>query len=168
MISELINFTVKNLVNVKIIGKEIRFKAGNPDGNPIPAFWQQCFEDGTMDTLRMLPNQMHPWVRVGWIGNFNPADKTLSYIAGILTKDTTDTPCEMVSIHIPNVRFAVGTIKGTEPEIFYKAPELTLAEIEKNGLQLDSANAYKIAWCGEDFCKNEEYKILDMYIPVLG
>ena len=166
MTAELINFSIKTLINVRIIGKEIRCKAGHPDGNPIPAFWGECFKDGTIENLKAYPDQLYPDVLLGWIGDFNPADNTFSYIIGILTKAVTNTLKNMTVIDIPNTRFGVGAIKGTEPAVYMAAHNLTEAEIKKNNLQIDYSPGYEIEWYGEDFCKNEDYKIIDLYVPI--
>ncbi len=54
---------------------------------------------------------------VGWCGNYNPDDNMFSYIVGVLVKPNANVPEGMVNINIDDLRYAVGTIKGTETDI---------------------------------------------------
>lgn len=165
--AEIINFTVTELNPCTIIGKEIRCTMGHPEGNPIPAFWGKCFEDGTFKSLEEHPDRMYCNASIGWMGRFNPSDRTFSYVVGVFVKPGTNVPEGMVSIDIPGTRFAVGTIKGTEPDIYMNAHSFTEAEMKKTGLQFNPKLGFEMEWYDERFCQSQEHKTIDLYIPIL-
>lgn len=165
--AELIHFTVTELNPSKVIGKKIRCQVGHPGGNPIPAFWGKCFEDGTFKSLEEHPERIYAGVSVGWMGNFDPADHTFDYIVGVFVKPDADVPEGMVGIRMPETRYAVGTIKGNEPSIYMNAHSLTENAMKKEGLQFNPSSVVEMEWYDERFCRNEGYKIIDLYIPVV-
>lgn len=164
--AEIMNFSIIELTSCKLIGKEIRCKMGHPEGNPIPAFWGKCFADGTMKKLEEHPDRLYSNAAVGWIGNFNPIDKTFSYVVGVFVKAEADMPEGMFSITMPQTRYAVGSIKGNEPDIYMHAHSFTESEMKKAGLNYNSSCEFEMEWYDERFCESEGYKIIDMYIPI--
>ena len=78
MPAELVEFTVKTLGPVKVVGKELRARFVSFEDNPIPAFWDRCFEDGTIAALEALPGRCYPSVYIGWEGAFTPTTRSLA------------------------------------------------------------------------------------------
>lgn len=167
MSAKLTNFKVKTLSPAKIIGKEIRCIMDFPEGNPIPTFWDKCFQDGTMKQLEEPTGRIYPTAMLGWCGNFNPEDKTFSYIVGILANPDAEVPAGYISITLSETRYGVGTIEGTPPDIYTNVYELTMDEIKKAGLQLNPNHCFNFEWYDERFCQNKEYNIIDLYIPII-
>lgn len=164
--AEIINFQVKKLTPCKLIGKEIACKMGYPQGNPIPAFWGRCYEDGTMKALETYPDRLYPNASIGWMGNFNFKEKTFSYVVGVFVKPDAEVPEGILSIPMPETRYAVGTIQGTEPDIYMKAHKYTENEMKKAGLEFNMNVGIEMEWYDERFCKDKDEKVIDLYISV--
>ncbi len=47
------------------------------------------------------------------------------------------------------------------------AHQFTEAEMNKAGLQFKSGLGFNMEWYDERFCQSEEYKIIDLYVPIL-
>jgi predicted transcriptional regulator YdeE len=162
----LTNFQTITLKPVTVIGKEIICKVNPQNGNPIPKFWDKCFSDGTIERLNALPNLAYPAVNVGWIGNWNQKTGEFSYVVGVLSNPTDSVPAEFEAIPMEETKFAVGTIKGTQPEVFLEGYELTKKAIEDNDLKLVEGYCCELEWYDERFCQNEEFRVIDIYLPV--
>jgi predicted transcriptional regulator YdeE len=165
MTTELINFRVVTLEPLKIIGKEIRCEYGHPNGNPIPLFWGKYHEDGTIKKLEEYPDRLYKNALVGWMGNWG--SKTFSYVIGIIAKPNAQTSDNLFSIDIPKIRCMVSTIKGTEPDIYMKAHEITLKEMEKLNLKANEDISFEMEWYDERFCANTDYHIIDLYLSII-
>lgn len=165
MSAELTNFAVKTMESVKVIGKEIRVNMSESTENPIPAFWGQCFTDGSVQRMEEHPDRVYPEVMVGWMGDMDQTTHTWVYIVGILAKADAEVPADMVSRTLPETRYAVGTISGTEPDIYMQAHDLTAAEMAKADLQFNDALGCEMEWY-EDFCPQADPVVIGMYIPV--
>lgn len=167
MSAELTKLTVKVMEPVKVIGKEVRVNMNGCGENPVPAFWSQCFADGSIKEMEDHPDRLYPQVLVGWMGDVNMAEKTWSYIVGILAGTDADVPAGMVSRELPETRYAVGTLSGEEPDIYARAHELTAAEMAKTGLRFNDTLGYEMEWYDERFCADDCPGVIDLYIPVL-
>jgi predicted transcriptional regulator YdeE len=164
--AEIINFSVTRLSSCKLIGKEIKCMMGHPEGNPIPAFWCKCMEDGTFKTLEGHQDRVYTNASIGWMGNFNAADNTFTYVVGVLVKPDALVPEGMVAVDIPGIRYAVGTIRGTEPDIYINEHIFTESEMQKSGLQINGSFQFEMEWYDERFCQDSSNKTIDYYIPV--
>lgn len=165
--AEIVKFSVVELESCKLIGKEIRCMMGHPQGNPIPAFWEKCNEDDTMKSIQKHPDRVYSNACAGWMGRFDPADNTFSYIVGIFVKPDADVPEGLISIHMPKCRCAVATMQGIEPDVYINAHCSTEAEMKKQGLQFNESLGFEMEWYDERFAQNEGYKVIDLYMPVL-
>jgi predicted transcriptional regulator YdeE len=165
--AQLIDFKVIKLENCKMVGKEIKCIMGHPDGNPIPAFWGKCFEDGSMNILETHPDRLYCNASIGWMGNFNMDDGSFSYVVGVFVKPDAVVPTDMIGIDMPEAKFAVGTIKGMEPDLFMNAHDFTETEIENAGLKIDCKNYVEFEWYDERFCLPQGDKMIDLYIKIL-
>lgn len=154
-------FKIVEMPAFKVIGKEIRVKMGMPDGNPIPALWDKCFQDGTIAKLEKLPGRLYPTALLGWMGDFNPQDNTFTYLVGVAAEPST--PVDGMDVaEMPAMRFAVATVAGPEPELFGKAHELLEAEIATRKLSQNVAVGCEIEWYGEAFMADPVRKEIDL------
>jgi predicted transcriptional regulator YdeE len=158
-------FKVVEMPAFKVVGRELRVKMGMPDGNPIPALWDKCFQDGTMAKLDKLPGRLYPEAYLGWMGRYNPQDNTFSYIAGVAAQ--LDAPAEGMDVaETPATKFAVATAAGPDPEIYGKAHALLEAEIKARKLPFDEAVGIEIEWYGENFMADPVQKEIDLLMAV--
>ncbi len=165
MSAKMTEFKVVEMPAFKVVGRELRVKMGMPEGNPIPAFWDKCFQDGSMARLEKLPGRLYPNAYVGWMGNFNMQDNTFSYIVGVVAKPEA-TMQDMDSAETPATKFAVGTISGSEPEIFQKAHEFVETEMKARQLAFNEAAGCEIEWYDERFMADPVLKEIDLLMAV--
>lgn len=64
--AKLVNLQINELPEMHIIGKIVHSNLNMGD-NPIPALWEQCFNDGTFSTLEKLIEHHLDSSYVGWI-----------------------------------------------------------------------------------------------------
>lgn len=164
MPAELVGFAVRTLGPGKVVGKELRTSLNSPEGISIPAFWSQCFQDGTIATLRGLQGRRFPSTLVGWVGRHDPADDSYSYVVGVLASPDAAIPEGMVSYDLPDTQFAVGSVLGTEPDIYAHAHDQTPVEAAKAGLR--PAHSFVMEWYDERFEQPDGRRLIDLYIPV--
>ena len=164
--ARLLDFKTAEMENCKIVGKSMRYTLSPGEENPVPAFWEQCFTDGTIASLELHPHRIHDDVLVGWYGDYNPQDNQVTCIVGIITKFDADIPEGMTAMEIPTSRFAVGTIFGDEPDIYMMAHQLTYAKLVGEKLEYDMSRGYEIEWYDNRFCQDDEYRLIDLYIPI--
>lgn len=164
----------------KMVGKEIRTKI--EDFNPIfpspyptiPSLWQQCFSDGTFDTLASMTEYCPaetPNGYEGYIRDFNKEDGTFTYVAGFLMNVNTTVPDGYAAYDIPACTIATAWIEGEEHEIYPNADQLTMEAIHQNGYVVDWQNYFKCeVYTDQRFGmpqrRGQKVLILDIYIPV--
>lgn len=163
---KLIDFKEREILDAKIIGKEIRCNMNHPDGNPIPEFWMKCFKD---DTFKVLdnPDRIFTNVMIGWSGDLDPKDNSFSYIIGGFVKKSFKVPDGFKTIDLIETNFASGTLLGPEPEIYYKAYEITREEVLKKKLTINEKSGYAMEWYDERFNPDDKEKIIELLIPLL-
>lgn len=166
MAAELVECKVVNMPAMKLVGKEIRCTMGHPQGNPIPAFWGRCFAEGLFAKLQQIPHGLYPQAFIGWMGRFTPADQTWSYIVGMLFAPEATVPEGLEVQDIPATTCAVGTMQGTEPEIFMQAHDKLNAEMKARNLTPDSAAGFAMEWYDERYNPQEQQRIIDYYEPI--
>ena len=160
-------FRVEQLQAAQIIGRKISCKFGHPDGNPIGDFWSRCFQDGTMQKLQSFEATREPVPAFGWIGNFDHAAKTFDYVVAALTTAADARPFEgAVSIQLPALRYAIGTIEGSIPEIFSAAPALVGGELEKRGLRRSATPDFEMEAYDQRFQHGAETTIIEFWVPL--
>jgi predicted transcriptional regulator YdeE len=166
MEAKLIDFVVKNIGDVKLIGKEIRCIMNHPEGNPIPDFWMRCFKD---DTFKVLdnPERIFGNAMIGWSGNFNPGDNSFSYVIGGFVRKSFPAPANFRAIDITHKEFAAGTIKGKEPDIYYSAYGFVKDEAQRRNCKLDDDAGYAMEWYDERFDSGNPEKVIELLIPAL-
>ncbi len=138
--TRLIHFEIKNMPEMRVIGKTICPKMDMGDDNPVPAFWEKCFSDGVFKTLETLPN---PLVKdyVGFMCD-GPDKKTFTYICGMLFPKGTAVPEGFDYRDMPAMPTAVGWIQGPDKKVYADAYKLTHDEMIKQGFTLYSKNSY--------------------------
>ena len=166
MSASLTNFKIVDLPAFHVVGKKICCQMGHPSGNPIPAFWAQCFQDGTMAALEHLPGRLFTNTYVGWMGQFNPSDNTFSYVVGIVTDANTATPEAMTAIEMPAACFAVATVAGDEPDIYIQAHDLLAGEVKARQLAFNERMGCAMEWYDERFQPQKGAFTIDYYEPV--
>jgi predicted transcriptional regulator YdeE len=152
MTAKLETFKVVDLPAMKVIGKELRVLMNDPEGNKIPPFWGECFGDGTIERLDKHPDRLYPKVHVGWMGRFSAQDQRFSYIVGVLARPDVKQGLEGLDVvDLPAAHFAVGTIAGTEPDIYHQAHDLLDKEVKDRKLVYDDGLACAIEWYDDRF-----------------
>jgi predicted transcriptional regulator YdeE len=101
------------------------------------------------------------------MGNMDMIANTWVYIVGIVAKPDANVPEGMVSVDLPETRYAIGTISGTEPDIYAKAHDLTVVEMTNADLQFHDSLGFEIEWYDERFCPDADPVVIDLYVPVL-
>lgn len=163
----------------KIIGKEIRTKQEgfNPIFQPkyptIPSLWQQCFSDGTFDTLINMKEYCPPETPdayEGYMRDFCSDDGTFTYLAGFFMKANTPVPDGYASYDVQACTIARAWIEGEEYDIYPNAHQLTVEAINQNGYAVDwenyfSCEVYTDQRFGIPKNKGQKVLTLDYYIP---
>ena len=164
---ELVNFSVEKMPAMKVVGREIRPRMG-ADENPIPAFWQQCFQDNTFEKIEALDAPALDGAYVGFMTEYSKDDGTFTYICGIFMKPDCPVPEGFVSRDVATADVAVGWVRGPEFAIYPVAHTLTQEALIKAKRKPDE----KADWCAEVYnCPRFTTKqengdvILDYYIP---
>lgn len=154
---------------MRVIGKEIKVNLGEGI-NPIPQFWERCFEDGTFQILESMANEVAIPAYIGWEGEYDPDSKTFTYIVGMFMNSNTNVPEGFTFRDLPESKMAIAWIKGEEPEIYMQATELTMRAMEENGYVYDYTKGYMVeVYTEEHFVapmnRGEKEIILDFYVP---
>ena len=164
---ELIDFQIVELAEGQVVGKEIRVAMSPQTANPIPAFWTTCFQDGTIATLRELDDMLYPNALVGWLGEYRPGDESFVYLVGMVAGPEVRPPAGFTARALPAHRYAVGYIKGPEPDIYAQARDLTAAELTERHLAPDAQAGFEMEWYDDErFNGAGATHILDYYIPL--
>lgn len=165
-VAKLVNFQINELPQMRIIGKAI-YPNPKMEGNAIPAFWGQCFKEGTFDILDRMNEYHIDSSYVGWMGDWNN-DGSFTYLCGMLMKPDTPVPGGFVYRDVPASTTAVGWIQGPEKDTYPVAHELTQKALQEQGYVTDE----DVPWCMELYncprftqpMENGDI-ILDYYIP---
>ncbi len=165
--AKLYQLEIKELGPWCIVGKAIQSQIDSE--NPVPAFWDVCFGDGTFAKLE----SMKDWVLcpdyVGFMTDWQGGDGKFTYIVGMMMKHGCPLPDEsFVSRTVNPSTAAVGFIQGiSTQDVCMNAHALTQHAMEERGCSAEGA-----AWCMElyncpRFTTPDEQGqiILDYYIP---
>ena len=168
--AKLIQLEIKELGEWCVAGKPIQSQLGMV--NPIPAFWDTCFADGTFAKLEALGEQVLCPDYVGFMTDWVGGDGPFTYIVGMMMKPGLSLPQEgyegFVSRSVAASTAAIGYIQGdSTPDVCMNAHELTSAALEEKGFILGGSD-----WCMElyncpRFTTPDENGqiILDYYAP---
>ncbi len=168
--AKLIQLEIKELGEWCVAGKPIQSQLGMV--NPIPAFWDTCFADGTFAKLEALGEQVLCPDYVGFMTDFKSGDGKFTYIVGMMMKSGFTLPQEgydgfMVKA-VSASTAAIGYIQGSStPDVCMNAHELTCSAFEEKGYTFEGGD-----WCMElyncpRFTAPDENGqiILDYYVP---
>ncbi|MCQ4924507.1 GyrI-like domain-containing protein [Tissierella carlieri] len=165
--AKLVNLQINQLPEVRIIGKAVYLEMAMKE-NPIPEFWEKCFEDGTFTRLEELKEYHIDSSYVGWMGDWGIDNGKFTYICGMLMKTEAPVPEGFICRDIPSSKVAIGWIQGLEKDVYPVSHEFTQKAMEEKGYRLDES----ASWCMELYncprfttpMDNGEI-ILDYYIP---
>ena len=165
--AELIQFEVKELGPWCIAGKAIRVEMG-PE-NPIPAFWDACFADGTFSTLETQTDWVLCPDYVGFMADWQESSHTFLYICGMMMKPGFSAPeGGFVSLPVAASSAAVGWIRGASTQdVCMPAHELTSKAMEEKGYTNQGFTwSMELYNCPRFTTPDEQGRIiLDYYIP---
>jgi len=147
--------------------------------NTLPAFWEQCFADGTFTALEALADFIHDPAYVGYADdlNFVPPDGDFDYICGMMMKSGTPVPNGFVARTVLPVKVAVAWVKGKDAvdictNANANAHVLTMKAMAERGLK-PNEEFRRRCWCMEVYNKErfttpdaEGNIIVDFYVPV--
>lgn len=160
----LMKLEIKQLPAIRIIGKTITHNLDNPT-NPIPAFWDQCFQDGTFATLEKIGKSTEDSY-VGWMYDYIGSENTFVYMCGMMMQADTEVPEGFVKYDVPAGDVAIGWIYGKEPDIYGAAHHLTLGSMAQQGYIENGPWSAEVYNCPRFTKKDEKGNvILDYYIP---
>ncbi|MBW6515048.1 MAG: effector binding domain-containing protein [Candidatus Cloacimonetes bacterium] len=166
MQAELTAFKVIEIKKCKIIGKSIRCSVRKGQENPIPAFWDKCFSDGTIDGLEKRSDLLYQDVLIGWCGDYNPENHFFTYLIGVFVESSTEVPENLTAIEIATTKYAAATIEGQEPDIYMMAHDLTFKMIEEKGLEYNPDRGFEFEWYDERFCQDDNKRVIDLYVTI--
>lgn len=153
---------------LRVVGKALRCKLHKPAENPIPAFWEQCFKDGTVQALSELPDRIHSNALIGWAGEFDPGYGEFSYLVAVLCQPGANAPAQCRGIDVPAGDYAVGTLSGTEPDIYMEAHRLVNEAMKAKNRRFDQSRGFEMEWYDERFDPAASVKIIDFLSPVVA
>jgi len=170
MNAKLIKFEIKELPDLRVIGKEIIIKMSEfQQHNPIPEFWGKCLNDNTFGYLEQeLKDQMYSPDYVGYMQMLNADEFT--NVCGILMKPDAPVPDGYVSYDVKAFTSGVSWIQGTEPDIYIGEHTLTEPEIDKAGYKYDESKGFTIeAYNCPRYTQPDENgnRIIDYYVPMV-
>lgn len=167
----LINFEVKKLPRVKLLGKELRYgmDALMRGDNPLPGFWDKCFAEDAFAPLEAQGAQVYDPSYVGVMTDWDRGDGDFSYIVGMLMREDTLAPEGYYSKLLEPAEIAVGYIQGKDTQdVCGNAHELTEQALKEKGYRCDG-----MAWSAEVYnCPRfteadaDGNIVLDYYIPL--
>ena len=163
---KVINFQVKELPRLWVVGKALKVDMKIP--NPIPEFWGQCFKEEVFNTLETLSQYHLDNSYVGWMGDWQNEDGTFTYLCGMLMKVNTPLSEGFTYREIAKSKVAISWIQGLEAEVYPKAHELSVKELEANGYQAKCFDwSMELYNCPRYTQQNDKGEIiLDYYLPL--
>lgn len=126
----------------------IGIKVTNGGGeNPVPALWEKCFRENTLQILEEHSPIMDYWI--GWMGEHNSESDTFTYLAGMLLPVDTEAPPGFDYRDLPPCTVGNGYIEGssTDGDVFFNAHQLTVSGITSQGYEPD----YAYGWSAEAY-----------------
>lgn len=167
----LVDFQVKRLPKLKLIGKELRLSmAAQMQGpNRLPAFWDECFAANSFEPLEAQTEKILDPSYVGVMMDWDKGDGDFSYVVGMLMKEDASVPEGYYSALIDETDAAVAYVKGKDTgDVCSAAHALTQERLVKEGRTCD-----QMKWCMELYnCPrfttpdDKGEIILDYYIPL--
>ncbi len=171
---KLVKFEVIDFHKAYIVGKMIHIK-NDPgrDDNSIPSLWDSIISHGELEELQKHKGCISHSDRVGWMGDYLPADDTYNYIAGVFFDITSTIPGYEYRI-IEQTKMAIAWIQetddGNDEDIHTDASAYMRKALEQNQYEYDfSKGAYEIEYYSYQRLIDPNIKngsrILDFYTP---
>lgn len=136
MTGQVSEFEIVAFPRSRVIGVHVRV---TPGANPVPATWERVHKSAD---LAALPNRLFPQAFVGWMGDYNPSDRSFSYVAGILCS-AEQQPCDgMRAVDIPACTLAISTIPAG-PRGGHQASAQAYTEA---GYRADGSLPFEMEW----------------------
>ncbi len=167
----LVNFEVKKLPELKLIGKELRhgMEALMKGDNPLPAFWDECFGAAIFAPLEAQAAQVYDPSYLGVMLDWARGDGMFSYVIGMLMLPGAEVPEGYYCATLAETDAAIGYIRGKDTaDVCSNAHELTERALKEKGLQCDGmAWSMELYNCPRFTTPDENGDIvLDYYIPL--
>ncbi len=172
--SKLIKLEIKAFPATRVIGKHVACGVGEDAENPGPALWESMITDGTLEFLLNLPQRAtQDPDAVGWMGEYDPASNTYTYIAGILAEPGAPVPAGFVYRDIPACQMAIGWIEGTDAghDVYIGAHDHVAQALQARGYEYDSsAGGFEMEYHSQarfsiPLARGDELVVLDYYSP---
>lgn len=170
--ADLVKWEMRTLPALRIVGRSmtVNFREMQGAGNPLPGYWQQCFADGTMETLDSLSDDTLEKAYVGWMGEWDEQKQTFTYIVGVSAPPAAEPPPGYACRDIAPCTAGVAWIKGSETEVYGAAHPMSEQALRDNGCVYDD----EAGWSMEVYaCPRfttpdaDGHRILDYYLPCL-
>lgn len=169
--AKLIRLEPVELPGLLAVGRVLRapMEALMAGENPIPAFWEQCFGDGTFTALEASADGLWDPSYIGLMADFRGKEGMFSYLCGMLFREGADLPEGFEALPIPAGRATLGWVRGQDAgDVCGAAHALTV-----QGLQAAGQSCERMAWtmelynCPRFTTPDEEGRVtLDYYIPL--
>lgn len=172
--SVLTRFETREFPAARVIGKLVVHTILPGAQNPVPGLWDAMLRDGSLDSLRKMPELATPEPdSVGWMGEFDPATKRFCYIAGVLTKPGTAVPAGCAFRDLPACLMGVGWIRGRGEggDLYDGAHDHTAKAMKEAGYEHDTAaGGYEMEYYshrefGIPMAKGEQELVLGYFSP---
>ena len=169
--AKLVNLTTVDLPDLFAIGRVLHTNMAEvAKANPIPAFWDTCFADGTFKLIENNSEILYNPDYVGLMYNYNVATGDFSYMCGmLLTKEQLPT-ADFSIYRLPAGRTVISWIKGANSgEVCAQAHDLTMDAIHAEGYDWDNEAGWLIELynCPRFTTPDSEGQlILDYYVPI--
>jgi len=169
--AELIHFETKELPDLVVIGKEIRYSMEKlmQGDNPLPKFWGTCFEEGIFGALESQAEHVFDDSYVGFMTDWDLGDGDFSYVVGMMMKEGAQIPDGYAVKKLPACKAAVGWIRGDDTaDVCSAAHEMTVGALKEKGHQCETMRwSMELYNCPRFTTPDNEGKItLDYYVPV--
>ena len=167
--SELIRFEIRELPRLYLVAKELRYsmEALMQGDNRLPAFWGQCFGDGTFETLDKC-GAPYEDASVGLMADWDKGDGDFSYLIGVLFTSPVEIPAGFIGRTLEPCSAAIGWLRGKDTaDVCGDAHEKVEAALREKGLSCDNMPWSMELYNCPRFTTPDENGLLtlDYYIP---
>lgn len=169
--NDLVKFEIIKLPKICIVGKELRYsdQALNEGDNPIPAFWNTCYEEDIFTPLELQTEYIFDRSPIGFFTDWYLGDGNFTYVVGMLMNEGVTVPpgyyvCELEETEVALCWVKCKSLTNTRTVPF----ESTAKAIEESGHSF--AN---MKWCMDLYHHTRSTTedengnvILDCYVPI--
>jgi predicted transcriptional regulator YdeE len=172
--STLIEMTIRPFPATRLVGKQVVCGLSAEAENLGPVLWESMMQDGTLDFLKQLPQRATPEAdTVGWMGEYDPASNTFTYIAGILANPGALVPEGCTHRDLPACHMAVASIRGTDAnhDVYAGAHDHAARVMQEYGYEPDpEAGGFEMEYYSDTrfnlpLSRGDEFVILDYCVP---